>query len=39
MTGLLDMLKETDLRVGFTEAFKGLGSRETLDRRRRQMRL
>jgi TnpA family transposase len=39
MTGLLDMLKETDLRVGFTEAFKGLGSRETLDRRTLQMRL
>jgi TnpA family transposase len=39
MTGLLDMLKETDLRVGFTAAFKGLGSRETLDRRALQMRL
>jgi hypothetical protein len=39
MTGLLDMLKETDLRVGFTEVFKGLGSRETLDRRTLQMRL
>ena len=22
MTGLLDMLKETDLRVGFTDAFR-----------------
>ncbi len=39
MTGLLDMLKETDLRVGVTEAFKGLRSRETPDRRTLQMRL
>jgi TnpA family transposase len=38
MTGPLDMLKETDRRIGFTETFKGLGSRETLDRRTRQMR-
>jgi hypothetical protein len=39
MTRLLDMLKETNLRVGFTEAFNGLGSRETLDRHTLQMRL
>jgi TnpA family transposase len=39
MTGLLDMLKETDLRLGFTEAFPSLGSRATLDRRTLQMRL
>ena len=32
MTSLLDMLKETDLRVGFTESFKSVASRETLDR-------
>jgi TnpA family transposase len=39
MTGLLDILKEADLRIGFTEAFTSLGSRETLDRRTLQMRL
>ena len=39
MTGLLDMLKETDLRLGCTEAFPSLSSRATLDRRTLQMRL
>ncbi len=39
MTSLLDVLKETDLRVGFTEAFKSLGSRENLDRETLQHRL
>ena len=39
MTGLLDILKEADLRIGFSEAFTSLGSRETLDRRTLQMRL
>lgn len=32
MTSLLDILKETDLRVGFTDRFSGLGTREYLDR-------
>jgi TnpA family transposase len=39
MTNLLDVLKETDLRVGFTEVFKSLGSRENLDRETLQHRL
>jgi TnpA family transposase len=39
MTGLLDVLKETDLRVGFTEAFKTLGTREALPREELQRRL
>ena len=39
MTSLLDVLKETDLRVGFTEAFKNLGTREVLDRSTLQHRL
>src|SRR2546428_673297 len=39
MAGLLDMLKETDLALGFPEAFPSLGSRATLDRRTLQMRL
>ena len=39
MTSLLDVLKETDQRVGFTEAFKSLGSRENLDRETLQHRL
>jgi len=39
MTSLLDVLKETDLRVGFTDAFKSLGSRENLDRETLQQRL
>ena len=32
MTSLLDILKETDLRVDFTKYFKSSASRETLDR-------
>lgn len=32
MTSLLDILKETDLRVGFTSHFNTVSSRETLDR-------
>jgi TnpA family transposase len=32
MTSLLDILKETDLRVDFTRYFKSSASRETLDR-------
>ena len=32
MTSLLDMLKETDLRVGFTEDFRARPPRESLDR-------
>jgi len=32
MTGLLDILKETDLRVGFTEAFSTAATREATDR-------
>ena len=39
MTSLLDVLKETDLRVGFTEAFKSLGTREVLERHTVQQRL
>ncbi|WP_253806498.1 Tn3 family transposase [Paenibacillus polymyxa] len=39
MTSLLDILKETDLRVGFTEQFKTVASRETLDRESLQKRL
>jgi TnpA family transposase len=31
MTGLLDMLKEADLRIGFTQAFTSVASREVLD--------
>jgi hypothetical protein len=38
MTSLLDVLKEADLRVGFTNAFKSLGSRENLDRKTLQQR-
>lgn len=38
-TNLLDMLKETDLRVGFTERFKSPTSREHLDRQTLQKRL
>ena len=36
MTGLLDILRETDLRVHFTQYFTGIGtrlSRETLQKR------
>jgi TnpA family transposase len=32
MTRLLDVLKETDLRVGFSDAFHSVASREVLDR-------
>jgi TnpA family transposase len=39
MTSLLDILKETDLHVGFTEAFSSLASREILDYATRQPRL
>ena len=39
MTSLLDILKETDLRVGFTEAFPSLATREILDYETRQPRL
>jgi hypothetical protein len=39
MTTLLDILKETDLRTGFTDIFKSLGIRESLDRSTLQPRL
>lgn len=39
MTSLLDVLKETDLRVGFTEVFHSVASREVLDRTALQPRL
>ena len=39
MTSLLDVLKETDLRVGFTEEFHNIASREVLDRDEVQKRL
>jgi TnpA family transposase len=39
MTSLLDVLKEADLRVGFTDHFKTLGEREVLDRQNLQKRL
>jgi TnpA family transposase len=39
MTGLLDILKEAELRIGFTDVFKGLGNREILDRDILQQRL
>ena len=32
MTSLLDVLKETDLRVDFTHSFTGTGTRTALDR-------
>jgi len=32
MTSLLDVLKEADLRIGFTDSFKSLASREVLDK-------
>jgi Tn3 transposase DDE domain/Domain of unknown function (DUF4158) len=32
MTGLLDLLKEADLRVGFTDAFTTAATREAIDR-------
>src|SRR5262249_26066984 len=39
MTGLLDMLKETDLRVGFSAAFRSATAFESLDRATLQRRL
>ena len=39
MTSLLDILKEADLREGFTDCFKSLASREALDRETIQKRL
>jgi hypothetical protein len=39
MIGLLDILKETDLRVGFTEAFSTAATREASDRDEVQRRL
>jgi hypothetical protein len=39
MTSLLDVLKETDLRVGITDVFKTLASREVMPRERLQERL
>ena len=39
MTSLLDVIKETDLRTGFTDVFKSLGTRETLPRATLQPRL
>ena len=39
MTGLLDMLKETDLRVGFTDDFRSPTPFENLDRSALQQRL
>jgi TnpA family transposase len=39
MTSLLDTLKETDLRVNFTQHFRGMGIREALPRKTLQKRL
>jgi len=39
MSSLLDFLKEADLRIDFTEAFKSVGAREILDRDTLQRRL
>lgn len=39
MTSLLDVLKETDLRVGFTEEFQSVSAREAIDREDIQKRL
>jgi TnpA family transposase len=39
MTGLLDILKEADLRIGFTEAFTTAATREMVDRSEVQRRL
>jgi hypothetical protein len=39
MTSLMDILKETDLRVDFTEQFKSVANREILDRDTLQKRL
>lgn len=38
-TNLLDILKETDLRVDFTESFNTIGSREALERTKLRKRL
>lgn len=38
-TSLLDILKETDLRVNFTHNFKSMGTREIIERESRQKRL
>ena len=39
MTSLLDMLKEADLRIGFTDAFTSATAHESLDRATLQQRL
>lgn len=39
MTNLLDMLKEADLRIGFTDQFRHVGLRESLERSTLQRRL
>lgn len=39
MTNLLDIVKEADVQVGFTDEFRGLGDWEILDRRTLQRRL
>ena len=39
MTSLLDILKEADLRIGFTQHFKSAASRESLEREIVQKRL
>ncbi|WP_417460783.1 Tn3 family transposase [Kordiimonas sp.] len=39
MTGLLDVLKESDLRIGFSDLFQTSGNREILDRETIQKRL
>ena len=39
MTGLLDILKETDLRVNFSQYFTGIGTREVLSRETLQRRI
>jgi len=39
MTSLLDVLKESDLRIGFTDAFATAAARETVDRDEVQRRL
>jgi hypothetical protein len=38
-TGLLDVFKEADLRIGFSDAFHGSGTREVVDRATLQRRL
>jgi hypothetical protein len=39
MTDLLDVLKEADLRIGFTDQFKSIGVRDVLDKATLQKRL